>query len=121
VKTIRASIVTTTLSSQSQATALAKAVVAARLAACAQMLPIRSVYRWQGRVQGGAEVLVQFKTRQAQVQPLISFIRAQHPYEVPEIIATPIVAGTPDYLAWMERETATRSPHKAPARKAVTR
>jgi periplasmic divalent cation tolerance protein len=108
VKTTATSIVTTTLSSRAQATALAKSVVSARLAACAQMLPIRSVYWWEGRVQSGAEVLVQFKTRQARVRELLAFIRARHPYEVPEIIVTPILAGDPDYLAWIDRETIVR-------------
>lgn len=108
VKTTRASIVTTTLSSRAQATALAKAVVAARLAACAQILPIRSVYRWEGKIQSGTEVLVQCKTRQARVRELLAFIRARHPYEVPEIIVTPILTGEPSYLAWIDRETASR-------------
>ena len=108
MKTTCASIVTTTLSSRAQAAALAKAVVAARLAACAQMAPIRSVYWWQGRVQSGAEVRVQFKTRQARVRELLAFIRARHPYELPEIIVTPILTGDPDYLAWIDRETVSR-------------
>jgi periplasmic divalent cation tolerance protein len=117
VKATRTSIVTTTLPNRAQATVLARAAVAARLAACAQMLSIRSVYWWQGRVQAGPEVLLQFKTAQARTRELISFIRSRHTYEVPEIIVTPILAGDPDYLAWIERETATRPAVPAGKRK----
>ena len=101
---------TTTLDDESRANALAEAIVEARLAACVQCLPIRSVYRWEGRVERAAETLLAAKTRTALVPELTAFIRARHPYRVPEIVAWPLADGLPDYLAWIRDETAPLQP-----------
>ncbi len=81
---------------------LAEALVEERLAACVNLLPgLTSVYRWEGRIQHDSEVLLLIKTVEARVEPLTDRLRLLHPYEVPEIIALPIVSGSSDYLNWV--------------------
>lgn len=97
--------VTTTLDTRDGAERLAAAIVEARLAACAQVLgPITSTYRWQGAVETASEWLVLIKTTSDALPALEARLRADHPYEVPEIIAVPVVAGLGAYLEWV-RET----------------
>ena len=98
-------MVTTTIGNRKQATALATSIVEARLAACVQQGAIQSVYRWKGKMDSGKEILLSCKTRAALAPALLKFIRAQHPYELPEIIVTPITDGLPAYLAWIRKET----------------
>jgi periplasmic divalent cation tolerance protein len=98
-------IVSTTIDSEAKAEELAKNLVEARLAACVHRLPIQSTYRWKGKVESASEVLLNAKTTAAHVQRVIDFIRKAQPYELPEIIATPIVAGYNPYLNWIEQET----------------
>jgi periplasmic divalent cation tolerance protein len=72
------------------------------LAACGQVAgPIGSTYRWEGRVETAAEWYCHLKTSAARLPEALARIRRLHPYEVPEIIAVPIVAGDPDYLRWV--------------------
>jgi periplasmic divalent cation tolerance protein len=98
-------VVTTTLAARDQAEALARAVVTVRLAACAQVSgPVRSVYWWQGAVEDADEWVVTLKTTADGYAALERFILDEHPYEVPEIVATPITAGNPAYLAWLSAE-----------------
>jgi periplasmic divalent cation tolerance protein len=97
--------VTTTTGSAQDAERLARSVVEARLGACAQIVPLRSVYRWDGEVRVDDEWQCVVKTPSARVGELIAHIRAHHSYEVPEVIATPITSGDPAYLAWLDRET----------------
>jgi periplasmic divalent cation tolerance protein len=95
--------VTTTTDSQETARALARSAVEARLAACAQICgPIESVYRWKGEVEQAQEWMVIFKARAAGFPMLQAHIKEHHPYDVPEIVATPISEGSPDYLSWVE-------------------
>ena len=76
------------------------------VAACAQVLgPITSVYRWEGRVDDSTEWLVLFKTANDRVDALQAHILGNHSYAVPEVIRTPIVGGSPAYLAWLTAET----------------
>lgn len=99
--------VLTTTDSADRAQQLARSAVEARLAACAQILgPIRSVYRWQGQVHVEEEWQVLAKTTAAGYADLEAHLRAVHTYDEPEIIATPIVAGSAGYLAWIEEQTA---------------
>ncbi|MDT0266608.1 divalent-cation tolerance protein CutA [Streptomyces sp. DSM 44915] len=98
--------VTTTIDSQSAAEELARAAVTARVAACAQVEgPISSVYRWQGEVTTDTEWRVLFKTTAARYPELAALVRARHVYEVPQLVATEIVEGGADYLAWVTAET----------------
>jgi periplasmic divalent cation tolerance protein len=86
---------------------LAQRLVEERLAACANILPgVRSIYRWEGAIQDEAEVLLLIKTRLDLVdKDVVPFIRTNHPYQEPEIIALPIEAGSSSYLEWLVSET----------------
>jgi periplasmic divalent cation tolerance protein len=87
-----------------EALRIARAVVGARLAACVNITErrVRSVYRWKGKVETAREVLLLIKTTRKAFPALAQRIRALHSYDVPEIIAVPIAAGSRDYLAWLE-------------------
>lgn len=104
-KSTSLAIVNTTIASKAEARKLAAAIVQSRLAACAQFMPIHSIYRWKGKLESTPEYLVLAKTRAALAAPLIAFIKRQHPYEVPEILAAPVTAAWGKYLAWVEQET----------------
>jgi periplasmic divalent cation tolerance protein len=81
---------------------LAEALVRQRLAACVNLLPgIASVYRWEGQVERAEEQLLLIKTERRSYPALQEYIQRHHPYQVPEIIALPIVAGSSDYLQWV--------------------
>ncbi|MFE2723265.1 divalent-cation tolerance protein CutA [Kitasatospora sp. NPDC059327] len=98
-------VVTTTHDTEDKARALAVTAVRARLAACAQIHPVRSVYWWDGEVREGAEWRVDLKTRAELAARLAAFLAEEHDYDTPEIIAVPVVAGSADYLAWVAAET----------------
>jgi periplasmic divalent cation tolerance protein len=99
-------LVITTLPNADAAAELAKNVVGERLAACANLIPaLRSIYKWQGKVQDQNEVLVLFKTRQEHYENLKSRILELHPYEVPEVLAIPVEQGYAAYLDWLAAET----------------
>jgi periplasmic divalent cation tolerance protein len=98
--------VITNLPDSTSAFNLARHIVQLRLAACANVLaPVTSIYRWQGREEQASEVPVLIKTSAARYPELEAEIRKRHPYEVPEIIAWPIVHGWPAYLQWVEDES----------------
>jgi periplasmic divalent cation tolerance protein len=85
---------------------IARAIVEERLAACASILPaVRSIYSWQGKLCDDGEALLVIKTRPERFERLRARIVELHPYEVPEIVALPIVAGHEPYLAWVEGST----------------
>ena len=95
--------VTTTVATQADAERIAAALVEERLAACVQVAgPIISTYRWQGAVERVTEWHCHCKTTRARYPALEARLRELHPYETPEIIALPIGAGSPAYLAWIE-------------------
>jgi periplasmic divalent cation tolerance protein len=88
------------------AEAIARDLVERRLAACGNITgPVTSVYRWKGKVVREPEVLLLVKTRRSLVAACTRAIRAKHPYELPEIVAVPIVGGLPAYLRWVAGET----------------
>lgn len=96
----------TTTARKQEAQQIAQTLVEERLAACVQILgPITSTYRWQGAVETSEEWLCLIKTRQELYLPLEAAIRRIHPYDVPEILAVPVVAGSESYLAWLKGET----------------
>jgi periplasmic divalent cation tolerance protein len=85
---------------------LAARLVAERLAACVNLLaPCRSAYRWKGVVEQAEEHPMLIKTTRDRYPALEAAIRSAHPYELPEIIAVPVMAGLPDYLDWVAAET----------------
>lgn len=92
--------------SEQEAYKIARALVEAQLAACVNILPpVTSVYRWQGRIETASEWVLLIKTRREVFESLKHELLRIHSYEVPEVIAVPVVAGSEDYLAWLERET----------------
>jgi periplasmic divalent cation tolerance protein len=103
-------LVISNLPDQESAEALAQAVIEQRLAACVNVLaPCTSVYRWQGKVETASEVPVLMKTTRERYGALEVAIAAHHPYELPEIIAVPLSAGLPAYLAWVASETSVET------------
>ncbi len=96
------SVILTTTGSAAEADALAEGLVAQGLAACVQLLPVRSVYRWEGAVQRDTETLLLVKTRSDAFEAVAAYLRAHHRYSVPEIIQLPITAGSADYLGWID-------------------
>lgn len=101
-------VVASTTDSEEAALALASGVVAARLAACAQVIgPMTSVFHWDGGVQTEREWRVECKTAADRVDELTEHLRAEHSYDVPEIIVTPVTGGSADYLAWVVEQTRT--------------
>lgn len=95
-------VVFMTAASGEEATRLADMLVGAHLAACVQILPeMESVYRWQGKVERQAEVLLIAKTTRGKFDELEREVRALHSYDTPEIVAVPIVAGSAPYLKWL--------------------
>jgi periplasmic divalent cation tolerance protein len=99
----------TTIDDRAAAERIAQALVARRLAACVQISgPVTSVYRWEGQIQSSQEWLCIVKTAQSRYAEVEAAIREMHSYQVPEIVAVPIVAGAASYLDWLRQEiTAT--------------
>ena len=85
---------------------IAAALLAERLAACVNLLPgLRSVYRWQGKVEAAAEVLLLVKTSAEAYPALQERLRQLHPYELPELLAVEAASGLPEYLQWLAAES----------------
>lgn len=85
---------------------LARGLVEARLAACVNVIPgLRSFYRWHGAIAADAEVQLLIKTREGRFDALVAWVQAEHPYDVPEIVALSIERGAAPYLAWLREET----------------
>jgi periplasmic divalent cation tolerance protein len=83
-----------------------RTLVEERLAACGHLLtPIRSVYRWEGAVHDAPEARVGLHTRRSLVPAIVARTADGHPYDVPCVIALPVVDGNPDYLMWIRAET----------------
>jgi periplasmic divalent cation tolerance protein len=97
-------IVLVTASSAAEAEAIATALVNYQLAACVSVMPIRSIYTWNQRVHREAEWQLVIKTDLNCFEQLAAKIQELHAYEVPEIIAIPIVAGSQPYLQWMSQQ-----------------
>jgi periplasmic divalent cation tolerance protein len=99
-------VVLITAQNREEAIRLAEMLVGAQLAACVQILPeMESVYRWQGAIERQTEVLLLAKTTKRRFAELEREVRALHSYDVPEIVALPIIAGSPPYLKWLKDET----------------
>ena len=84
---------------------IARAVVEAREAACANILPgALSVFRWEGAVETAAECVLVIKTVAGRTEDVIRRVRALHPYDIPAIVAWPVTAGHPAFLDWVRAE-----------------
>jgi periplasmic divalent cation tolerance protein len=98
----QALVVLVTTPSTEKAVELARALVSERLAACGNVVPgLRSIYRWKGAVEDDLEALLVLKTTLARFPALRDRVVALHPYEVPEVLALPVAAGSAPYLAWI--------------------
>ncbi len=88
---------------------LSHILVDTKTAACVNVIPrVNSFFHWQGAISEEKECLLIVKTRSSYFEDkLVPLIREHHPYDVPEIIALPIVRGSKDYLEWMQKETGT--------------
>jgi len=81
---------------------IAEALVAGKLAACANLIPtVHSIYHWKEKIETAGEVMVFFKTTQDRLTAFEEKLRSLHPYEVPELICIKIDGGSPDYLRWV--------------------
>jgi periplasmic divalent cation tolerance protein len=100
-------IVQVSASDTEQAWTIAQAVVTQKLVACAQVFPIRSVYEWEGGVTQDDEYLILMKTRRDIYERLEALVVELHSYDVPEIMALPVVAGSAPYLKWIDEVVGT--------------
>src|SRR5690242_17149133 len=97
--------ITTTTSKRQDAEQIAAELVSRKLAGCVQVSgPIVSTFRWQGKVETGEEWLCVIKTSEAKIAGIKRAFEEIHPYEVPEMIATPIVDGNEGYLSWLKSD-----------------
>jgi periplasmic divalent cation tolerance protein len=99
------SIITTTYPDKESAKSVAKLLVEKRLVACAQIIPIESVYLWQGKIHDEEETMLIAKSKNLLFDKIIATIRENHSYEVPQIVQIPITDGLPEYLKWIADST----------------
>jgi periplasmic divalent cation tolerance protein len=103
-------VVFSTCGSVEEAERLARLLVEEKLAACVNVIaPVRSFYRWKGVVENGEECLLVIKTSRALFGRIQTSLEGVHSYEVPELIALPVVDGSPNYLSWMDGELAVEA------------
>ena len=99
-------VVLITAPGEEEAVKIARALVEARLAACVNIINnVRSIYTWQGNLEDDSELLMIVKTRRGRFSELSAKVRELHSYDVPEIIALPIVDGSEEYLKWLNEST----------------
>lgn len=98
-------VVFSTCGSQEEAAKLARQLLEARLAACVNVImQIRSYYWWKGKIEESGEWLLVIKTTRDLFDKVRAVLETAHSYELPEVLALPVVAGAPNYLAWIDRE-----------------
>jgi periplasmic divalent cation tolerance protein len=96
-------VVLITTASQEEAHRIARLLVQEKKAACVNIVPeVDSLFRWQGRIDSARESLLLVKTKTSLLSEIISLVKKAHSYEVPEIIALPIVGGSEEYLKWLD-------------------
>ncbi|GLJ12086.1 hypothetical protein SUGI_0183900 [Cryptomeria japonica] len=95
-----------TVPNKEQGRKLARSIIEAKLAGCVNQVPgIESTYWWQDKIETDSEEMLIIKTRQSLVESLTAHVKANHPYEVCEVIALPIMGGNNDYLKWLKEST----------------
>ncbi|KAK2992100.1 hypothetical protein RJ640_023483 [Escallonia rubra] len=113
-KTVPSIVVYVTVPNKEAGKKLAESIVKEKLAACVNRVPgmcpcyctrIESVYQWQGEIQTDSEELLIIKTRESLLEALTAHVKANHEYEVPEVIALPITGGNLQYLEWIKNST----------------
>jgi periplasmic divalent cation tolerance protein len=99
-------VVFITASDEDEAAKIAKTLIESKLAGCVNIIKnIRSIYRWQGKIEDEKEVLMVVKTQKILFDSLMKKVKELHSYTVPEIIALPIIQGSEDYLKWLKEVT----------------
>ena len=99
-------VVFSTCGSAEEAERLARKLVEEHLAACVNVVaPVRSFYRWKGAIEDATEWLLIAKTSRENFERLRAALESAHSYELPEVLALPVLDGSPTYLAWLESET----------------
>jgi periplasmic divalent cation tolerance protein len=99
-------VVLITCGSEEEAAKIANSLVEERLAACVNIIsPVRSTYRWEGKIRDEREWMLIIKTQKRRFEELEKKVKSLHSYSVPEIIALPIVEGSASYLKWLEENT----------------
>jgi len=102
-------VIFVTTSSEPEARKIADLLLNRRKAACVNIVPkIESSFWWQGKLDSAQESLLIIKTKASLLSEIVSLVKAAHSYEVPEIIALPIIGGNEDYLKWIEDEVRER-------------
>ena len=97
--------ISTTVAKKSDAERIARILLQRKLSACVQIIgPITSIYRWKGKLEKSKEWLCILKTKSSLYKKVEDAIKHSHPYEIPEIIATPIIQGSKTYIEWMNKE-----------------
>lgn len=103
---MEAIVIYITAPNEEEGAGIARALVEERLAACVNIIkPVRSIYRWQGKIEDDSEVLLIVKTDKKFFGALKERVRKLHSYTVPEIIALPVIDGSEDYLKWLQEVT----------------
>ncbi len=96
-------VVYVTVSNRTEGEKIARALLKEKLAACVNIVDnVQSFFWWKGSIDNGSESLLIIKTKKARFKALVKEVREQHSYDVPEIIALPVVDGSGDYLKWIE-------------------
>jgi periplasmic divalent cation tolerance protein len=98
-------LVLVTVGSDAEGKAIASALVDQNLAACVSQFPIHSTYRWQGEIQSEPEWQLMIKTEPGQFEAITTLVRSLHSYDLPEIIAIPVVQGFAPYLSWVQAQS----------------
>jgi len=107
-------LVLTTLPDLAVAERLAGVLVESRLAACVSFIPgVHSIYRWNNAIERSEEIQLVVKTTRERYFAVEQYLRANHPYELPEIIAIPVHLGFAGYLSWIAREASDQEPLRA--------
>jgi periplasmic divalent cation tolerance protein len=104
-------VILVTAGSEAEAGKIATALVEEQLAACVNILgPIRSLYRWEGKVADDREWLLLIKTRDERFAAIEARVKALHSYQMPEVIALPIIAGAREYMHWLRESVSEPRP-----------
>jgi periplasmic divalent cation tolerance protein len=105
MKKANAVMVLVTVSGRAEADSIASILLEGRKAACVNIIPgVSSRFWWKGKIDSAEEVLLLIKTRSSAVPEIIELVKKNHSYNVPEIIALPIIDGSDDYLSWIDAE-----------------
>lgn len=105
----KASLLYVTCGSLAEAEEIARTVIGEKLAACANIIDgMKSIYRWEGRVEEGQEVLLLLKTQSARIEALGARVQDLHSFEIPCVVEVPLGSGNADYLDWISRESTRR-------------